>query len=68
MEQMNRLETLNIVAIRRELSDVCKKMIQIARGHGRGFEFYDTDHPDYKRLMPVRDRLANLLRREWNGY
>jgi len=54
--------------IRRELSDVCKKMIQIARSHGKNWEFYDTDHPDYKKLVPVRDRLAALLRREWNGY
>ena len=68
MGKVNRLETLNIMQIRRELSDVCKKMIQIARSHGKNWEFYDTDHPDYKKLVPVRDRLAALLRREWNGY
>ena len=65
---MNRLETLNIMLIRNELKDVCKRMIQIARSHGKNWEFYDTDHPDYKKLVPVRDRLAALLRREWNGY
>lgn len=65
---MNRLETLNIMQIRKELKDVCKRMIQIARSHGKGWEFYDTDHPDYKKLIPVRDNLCGLLRREWNGY
>jgi len=68
VENLNRLETLNIMQIRKELKDVCKRMIQIARSHGKGWEFYDTDHPDYKKLIPVRDNLCGLLRREWNGY
>lgn len=65
---MNRLETLNILMIRKELMDVCKRMIKHARSHGKGWEYYDTDNEEYQRLMPVRDRLGKLLTREWNGY
>jgi len=65
---MNRLETITILQIRKELKSVCQRMIRAARSHGKGWEYYDTDHPDYKALRPIRDRLADQLRREWNGY
>lgn len=65
---MNRLETLKISIIRKELREVCVRMIRIARAGKKGHEFYNTEDPEYQRLIKTRDFLADQLRREWNGY
>lgn len=65
---MNPFETLPMMALRRELSNVCKKMIAIAKqpGVAKGMEYYDTDHPEYQRLAKTRDYLCKAIRKEWN--
>ena len=65
---MNRLETLKIQTIRRELREICTRMIRIARAGKKGYEFYNIEDPEYQRLTKTRDFLADQLRREWNGY
>ena len=67
---MNKLETLPMLALRRELSVVCKKMIQIARKPSgvKGYDQYDIDHPDYQRLAKTRDFLMDQMKKEWNRY
>lgn len=64
---MNPLETLPIMALRRELSSVCKKMIKIARKPGGtpGLMNYDDQDPEYLRLAKTRDYLCEALRKEW---
>ena len=65
---MNKLDTIPMIAIRRELSSVCKKMILIARKPSgvKGYDQYDTDHPEYQRLAKTRDHLMQQMRKEWN--
>jgi hypothetical protein len=65
---MNRLESLPIMAIRRELKDICQRMIRIAykTGAGKGYHVYDDQDPEYQRLSKTRDYLCAALRKEWN--
>jgi len=65
---MNRMESLVIMAIRRELKDVCQKLMRIAYrpGKGKGYHVYDDSSPEYIRLSKTRDHLAEQLRKEWN--
>ena len=65
---MNKLETVPMLAIRRELKKVCTRMIEIARKPSgvKGYDQYDIDHPEYQRLAKTRDYLCDALRKEWN--
>gem|GEM_PF-6623524 len=65
---MNPLETIPMLALRRELSTVCKKMIAIAKRPSAvaGVEAYDIDDPEYQRLAKTRDYLCKAIRKEWN--
>jgi len=65
---MNRLECLNILTIRKELKEICQRMIFIAKKPGvtKGYHIYDDSDPEYIRLSKTRDYLADKLRKEWN--
>jgi len=60
---MNPLETLNVLTIRRELMDVCRRMQRIAK---TGSDAYNIEDPEYKKLAQIRDRLGLQLNREFN--
>lgn len=65
---MNPLESLALKPIRRELSDVCKKMIQLARGENwnKNKSAYFDSSPEYLLLANRRDKLAKELVTQWN--
>jgi hypothetical protein len=65
---MNPLETIPIMAIRRELIVTCKKMILLARkpSKNKGYDQYDIENEEYQRLAKTRDYLCEALRKEWN--
>ena len=65
---MNPLETLPMIAIRRELKVVCQKMILIAKRPSAvaGVDVYNIEDPEYQRLAKTRDYLCKALRKEWN--
>jgi hypothetical protein len=67
---MNKLDTLPMMAIRRELMIVCKKMILLARKPSgvKGYDQYDIENPEYQRLAKTRDYLMDQFRKEWNRW
>ena len=67
---MNRLECLNILTIRKELKEICQRMIFIAKKPGvtKGYHIYDYSDPRYQDLAKDRDALGKKLVEEWNRH
>lgn len=61
-------EAPQLIKLRRELKDVCQRLIQIAKQPGPrpGYEKYEYESEDYKRLAIVRDQIIRNILDEWN--
>jgi hypothetical protein len=65
---MQQWEAPQLIKLRRELKDVCQRLIVIAKQPGPrpGYEKYEYQSEDYKRLAFVRDKLIGEIVTEWN--